>query len=212
MTIDPPASRSMLILALQRKYSRAGRGDLADLALLRRNLPRLPGEADPRAIALIAPHCGATSDARDAGLLIACLWAARHRAAAPAESTWNVGQALRATPEAARERAWRSLCMATTATLPRRMAEVLDILARCGVATDWHRLHRDLRSWHQGFRHLVLGRWSTGLFGPAPNGTPPHRASQSAVSDAAGISAIASAHIGARPVIPQPARLPELSS
>jgi hypothetical protein len=210
MTIDPPAARSTLVLALQRKYSRAGRGDLADFALLRRNLPRLPEGADPRAVALITPHCGVTSDAQDAGLLTACLWAARHRVAAPVESTWNVGQALRATPEAARERTWRSLCAATTATLPRRIAEVLDILARGCIATDWHRLHRDLRSWHQGFHHPVLERWSTGLFGPAPNGTPPHRASQRAVSNAADTSA--PAPIGARPVIPQPARLPELSS
>lgn len=211
MTVDPPASRSTLILALQRRRSRAAPGDLADLALLRRNLPRLPAGADPRVIALIAPYCGATREAQNAGLLTACLWAVRHRLAAPVESTWNLGHALRAVPQATGDRMWRDLCTAGAATLPRRMARVMDVLAREEVGTDWHRLHRDLRSWHQGFHHLVLGRWSTGLFGPAPS-VPPLGAPRGAASNAIGPPDATLARALVRHVVAQPARPTELSS
>lgn len=169
MTFDPPAARSALVLSLQRRRVRGARRDQADLALLRRNLRLLPGHADPRAIALVAPHCGATRDAQDAAVLTACLWAVWHREAITVESTWNLGHALRALPYARGDRAWRSLCVTTDATLPQRMATIVVDLADYGVPTDWHRLHRDLRSWYQGFHHLVLRRWLTGLFGPAPS-------------------------------------------
>lgn len=169
MTVDPPAARSALILTLQRRYARAAPADLADLALLRRNLPRLATGVDPRTVALIAAHCGATRDAQNAGLLTACLWAARHRTAAPVESTWNLGRSLRETPAVAGDRAWRNVCRAVPATLPRQLADVMEVLAQHEVATDWHRLHRDLRSWHQGFQHAVLRRWSTGFFNLVPN-------------------------------------------
>lgn len=168
MTFDPPAARSALVLALQHRMTRDAPWDRADLALLRRNLRRLPGRADPRAVALAAPYCGAAREAQDAALLTACLWAAWHRQAMPADSTWNLGHAMRALPYAAGDRAWRSLCTTTDSTLPARMAVIVEALAEYGIGTDWHRLHRDLRSWYQGFHHLVLRRWFTGLFGPPP--------------------------------------------
>lgn len=212
MTVDPPASRSTLVLTLQRRHIRAAPGDVADLALLRRNLPRLPTTADPRAVALITPYCGVTREAQHAGLLTACLWAARHRVSMPVESTWNLGQALRAVPAAAGDRAWRELCAAGTANLPRRLAVVMDMLAHWGVATDWHRLHRDLRSWHQGFHHLVLGRWSTGLFGPAPGRASPGGSSQHTASTSVVFPDAAPARALARREVPWPTSPSELSS
>lgn len=180
MTFDPPAARSALVLVLQRRRSRDAPWDRADLALLRRNLRRLPGQVDPRALALVAPHCGSACEAQDAALLTACLWAVWHREFMPADSAWNLGYALRAMPNPAGDRAWRSLCTTTDATLPPRMAAIVGALAEHGVAIDWHRLHRDLRSWYQGFHHLVLRRWFTGLYGPTPaadrrTGAPPAR-------------------------------------
>ncbi len=169
MTFDPPAARSALVVELQRRTVRDAPWDRAELALLRRTLRRLPRHADPYAVALVAPYCGAARDTPDAALLTACLWAVWHRDATTVESDWNLGHALRALPYANGERAWRSLCATTDATLPQRMTNIVADLADYGVATDWHRLHRDLRSWYQGFHHPVLRRWFTGLFGPAPS-------------------------------------------
>jgi hypothetical protein len=173
MILDPEPPRSSLIQALERKRARAAAADLNDLALLRRTLARLPGPTDARALALVAGQCGASCAAQDAGLLTACLWATRHRSAVPVDSAWNLGRALRATPRDEGERVWRSLCTANENSLARRMSAAVEVLAVNGVATDWHRLHRDLRSWHQGFHHLVLRRWCTGLFGHLSEGPPP---------------------------------------
>ena len=171
MTGDPAPPRSTLVEALERRRARATAGDLIDLALLRRTLARLPENPDPRALALVAGYCGPTYAAQDAGLLTACLWAIRHRTAVPVDSTWNLGRALRSVPREQSERIWRGLCTADQTSLARRMSGAVEALAANSVATDWHRLHRDLRSWHQGFPHPVLRRWCTGLYGPLP-GTP----------------------------------------
>jgi hypothetical protein len=171
VTGDPTPPRSDLIEALERKRARASAGDVVDFALLRRTLARLPENPDPRALALVAGYCGPTYAAQDAGLLVACLWATRHRNAVPVDSTWNLGRALRCVPREQSERIWRGLCTANQASLPRRMSGAVEVLAVHGVAADWHRLHRDLRSWHQGFPHPVLRRWCTGLFGPLPGRT-----------------------------------------
>jgi hypothetical protein len=165
MITDPVPPRSQLIASLERKHARATSADLSDLALLRRALPRLPANPDPRALALVIGYCGTTYASQDAGLLTACLWATRHRSAGPAQSNWNLGRALRSTPREQAQRVWQDLCTANETSLPRRMASALDVLATYGVHTDWHRLHRDLRSWHQGLHRLVLRRWCTGLFG-----------------------------------------------
>lgn len=206
MMFDPPPARSALVLVLQQRRSRDASWDRADLALLRRNLRRLPGRVDPRALALVAPHCGGTREAQDAALLTACLWAVWHREAMPGDSAWNLGQALSAMPYPVGDRAWRSLCTTTDATLPSRMAVIVGALAEHGVATDWHRLHRDLRSWYQGFHHLVLRRWFTGLFGPVPaadrrTGAPPARLSPAPPDGAPSPSAV-----------PPPPRPSELTS
>jgi hypothetical protein len=86
------------------------------------------------------------------------------------------------------------------------MAVIVGALAEHGVATDWHRLHRDLRSWYQGFHHLVLRRWFTGLFGPVPaadrrTGAPPARLSPAPPDGAPSPSAV-----------PPPPRPSELTS
>jgi hypothetical protein len=211
VTVDPPPARSALILALQRKHVRAAPRDLADLALLRRNLPRLSTGADPRTIALITAHCGVTRDAQNAGLLTACLWAARHRVAAPVDSTWNLGRSLREVPAAAGGRAWRNLSRANSATLPRYMTDLVEVFAHHEVATDWHRLHRDLRSWYQGLQHAVLGRWSAGFFSRVPSAAlldTPRGAGPGVI----GLPAARPARTAAHPEIPRPARPSELSS
>lgn len=204
MMFDPPATRSALVLALEHRRTRDAPWDRADLALLRRNLRRLPRQVDPRALALVTPHCGGAHESQDAALLVACLWAARHREVMPADSTWNLGQALRALPYSAGERAWRSLCSTTDATLPPRMAVVMGTLTEYGVATDWHRLHRDLRSWYQGAHPLVLRRWFTGLFGLPPDagrrtGAPPVRHSAAPPDGAPSRNAV--------PPLPRPSEL-----
>ncbi|HEU5425361.1 MAG TPA: type I-E CRISPR-associated protein Cse2/CasB [Actinocrinis sp.] len=165
MITDPVPPRSQLIAALERKHARAASADVSDLALLRRALPRLPMHPDPRALAIVVGYCGSTYASQDAGLLTACLWATRHRSARPAQSTWNLGRALRSTPNEHAQRIWQDLCTANESSLPRRMASAVEVLATYGAHTDWHRLHRDLRSWQQGFHRAVLRRWCTGLFG-----------------------------------------------
>ncbi len=182
MNADSAPPRSRLIVALEDKHERAGSTDLSDLVLLRRALPRLPTNPDPRALALVAGYCGTAYASQDAGLLTASLWAVRHRNAEPVRSTWNLGRALRSTPHEQSRRVWQDLCTANEFSLARRMSSAVNLLTACGVPTDWHRLHRDLRSWHQGFPHLVLRRWCTGLFGgwhdqPAddPPRVPPSR-------------------------------------
>jgi hypothetical protein len=172
MIADPPAPLSPLILGLERRLARSAPADLVDLAVLRRALPRLPDRPDPRALAIVAGYCGSSYAAQDAGMLTAALWSVRHRAAAPMPSGWNLGRALRALPREEGERIWRGLCTADQGALTRRMAGAMDALAGCAVPADWHRLHRDLRSWHQGFHHTVLRRWCTGLFGPAAADPP----------------------------------------
>ncbi len=179
--IDPPAPRSLLISGLERRHARRLSTDAADLALLRRVLPFLPDHPDPRALALVAAYCGATRPAQDAALLTASLWAIHHRVTPPRASMWNLGRALRAAPASAAERAWLRLTTASDATLPRAAAASVAVLTANGIATDWHRLHRDLRSWHQGSREVVLRRWCTGLFGPLHSGEadfPPPRSSE----------------------------------
>jgi CRISPR type I-E-associated protein CasB/Cse2 len=169
--IDPPAPASQLISALERRSARGLGADAADLALLRRALPLIPDHPDPRALALVAGYCGATRPAQDAGLLTASLWATHHRGTQPRPATRSLGRALRVAPAGAGERAWLRLCAASDTALPRAMAEAVAVLTAHGIATDWHRLHRDLRSWYQGSREAVLRRWCTGLFGPAHDGT-----------------------------------------
>lgn len=165
MIPDPVPPRSQLIAALERKHARAASSDVSDLALLRRALPRLPMHPDPRALALVLGYCGVTYASQDAGLLTACLWATRHRTAGPAQSSWNLGRALRSIPREQAQRVWQDLCTANESSLARRMASAVDVLTTYGVHADWHRLHRDLRSWHQGYHRAVLRRWCTGLFG-----------------------------------------------
>jgi CRISPR type I-E-associated protein CasB/Cse2 len=165
MIADPVPPRSQLIVALERKHARSYCADISDLVLLRRALPRLPMHPDPRALAIVVGYCGSTYASQDAGLLTACLWATRHRSAKPAQTDWNLGRALRSTPNEQAQRVWQDLCTANESSLARRMASAIDILTTYGVHTDWHRLHRDLRSWHQGFHRTVLRRWCTGLFG-----------------------------------------------
>ena len=164
--IDPAPRESSLIRAVERCRARALPADLTTLALLRRTLPHLPDHPDPRALAFVAGHCGNSRASQDAALLVACLWATQHRSTPPRASTWNLGRALRVAPQAQGERAWHRLCAASEATLPRAMVEALGVLGGSGAATDWHRLHRDLRSWYQGSHEAVLRRWCTGLFGP----------------------------------------------
>lgn len=170
--IDPAPPQSALIRALEHRHGRALGVDTTDLALLRRTLPHLPEHPDPRAIALVAGYCGASHQAQDAALLTACLWAAHHHATAPRQTAWNLGRSLRSVPGTQGERMWTRLCTASETTLPRVLTEVLALLDLHGAATDWHRLHRDLRSWHQGSRDTVLRRWCTGLFGPVRDGLP----------------------------------------
>ena len=170
--IDPAPPQSALIRALEHRHGRALGVDTTDLALLRRTLPHLPEHPDPRAIALVAGYCGASHQSQDAALLTACLWAAHHHATAPRQTAWNLGRALRSVPTTQGERMWTRLCTASETTLPRVLAEALALLDLHGAATDWHRLHRDLRSWHQGARDTVLRRWCTGLFGPVRDGLP----------------------------------------
>jgi len=165
MITDPAPPHSQLIVALERKHVRAASADISDLALLRRALPQLPMHPDPRALAIVVGYCGSTYASQDAGLLTACLWATRHRSAGTVHSSWNLGRALRSTPNEQAQRVWQDLCTANESSLARRMASAVDVLATYGVHADWHRLHRDLRSWHQGFHRVVLRRWCTGLFG-----------------------------------------------
>lgn len=165
MIVDSTPPRSGLIVELERKHKRATPADTADFTLLRRALPRLPMHPDPRALALVVGHCGTAYASQDAGLLTACLWATRHRNATPVQSNWNLGRALRAAPQEHAQRIWEDLCAANDSGFARRMASAISVLTIYGVPTDWHRLHRDLRSWHQGFHHVVLRRWCTGLFG-----------------------------------------------
>ncbi|HEU5354838.1 MAG TPA: type I-E CRISPR-associated protein Cse2/CasB [Actinocrinis sp.] len=165
MIADPVPPRSQLIAALERKHARASSADISDLVLLRRALTRLPMHPDPRALAVVVGYCGSTYSSQDAGLLTACLWATRHRNAGPAPSSWNLGRALRSTPNEQAQRIWQDLCTANESSLSRRLASAVDALSTYGVPTDWHRMHRDLRSWHQGFHVAVLRRWCTGLFG-----------------------------------------------
>jgi len=187
LIVDPVPARSQLIMELEHKRARATSADLTDLVLLMRALPRLPTQLDPRALALVVGYCGTAYASQDAGLLTACLWAARHRSAAPEPSNWNLGRALRATPHEHAQRVWRDLCAANDIVLARRMASAINTLTIYGVPTDWHRLHRDLRSWHQGFHHVVLRRWCTGLFGgtqPSPH--PTDSAAEQPASDQPG--------------------------
>lgn len=170
--IDPAPPQSALIRALEHRHSRALSVDTTDLALLRRTLPHLPEHPDPRAIALVAGYCGASRQSQDAALLAACLWATHHHVTAPRQSGWNLGRALRTAPGTQGERMWDRLCTASETTLPRVLAEALALLDLHDAPTDWHRLHRDLRSWHQGSRDAVLRRWCTGLFGPLRDGSP----------------------------------------
>lgn len=164
--IDPVPPQSALIRALEHRHGRALPVDTTDLALLRRTLPQLPEHPDPRAIALVAGYCGASQQSQDAALLLASLWAVHHHNTVPRQSTWNLGRALRATPGTQGERMWARLCTASETTLPRVLAEAVVLLEVHGTATDWHRLHRDLRTWYQGSQDAVLRRWCTGLFGP----------------------------------------------
>lgn len=168
--LDPAPPQSALIRALEHRHARALAADATDLALLRRTLPNLPDHPDPRAIALVAGYCGASRQSQDAALLAACLWATHHRGTPPRQAASNLGRALRAAPGTQRERVWTRLCTASDAALPRALAEALTLLSLHGAETDWHRLHRDLRSWYQGSRDLVLRRWCTGLFGPVHEG------------------------------------------
>jgi hypothetical protein len=165
--IDPRPPDSALIRELELKWVRAAPADLADLALLRRNLAHLPDHPDPRAVAIVVGYCGRPSASQDAALLTACLWATRHRNTLPLPGGWNLGRALRSASYSRHERVWQQLCTATPANLPRVMSAVLEVLARNDTALDWHRLHRDLHSWYQGSNSLVLRRWCTGLFSPA---------------------------------------------
>ncbi len=178
--IDPPAPQSALIQWLERTRAREQPLDKDELATLRRTLPRLPDHPDLRALALVVRHAGSTRASQDAALLTACLWSARHRTKPPASSAWNLGRALHHAlgERSRRQRMWQALYTAARSNLPRTLIGAVDILSKTDTPMDWHRLHRDLRSWHQGDEQAVLRRWCTGMFGPLPD-QPPHQHVQS---------------------------------